>query len=365
MKKILVVDNHPMMLKFMSNLLTKKGHQVLTTEDGLSALDILKTYIPDVIFIDLVMPKISGDKLCRIIRNMPKLKDAYIVILSAIAAEEEVDFVELGANSCIAKGPFDKMEEHVLAALEQLDRVITRELSGKVLGVEDIYQRQIIKDLLFSKRHFEAILRNMSEGILEITIETHIIVYANQAAISLIGTPEEELLGSNFTELFGEADRKVIKNHLEAMGDTPWTTTEDSPVMLNGKQASINILPVKAEEHKAIFVILDDVSERRQIIVAQLKQNRKMEDIPTSVRGIAHQFNNALFAVTGKIELLEMDLPDVENIDKYIEPIKASVSRMANLTKQLMAKAEVKEVEDVKAARPVKKRDLVTGKRKP
>jgi len=364
MKKILVVDNHPVMLKFMSNLLTKKGHQVLTTEDGLSALDILKTYIPDVIFIDLVMPKISGDKLCRIIRNMPKLKDVYIVILSAIAAEEEVDFVELGANSCIAKGPLDKMGEHVLAALEQLDRVITRSSSEKVMGVEDIYQRQIIKDLLSSKRHFEAILRNMSEGILEITIEAYIIVYANQAAISLIGIPEEELLGSNFTESFCEADRKVIKNHLEAMGDTPWTTTEDSPVILNGKRVSINILPVKAEGHKAIFVILGDVSERRQI-QAQPQQTRKMEDIPTSVRGIAHQFNNALFAVTGKIELLKMDLPDVENIDKYIEPIKASVSRMAKLTKQLMAKEGVKEVGDVKAARPSRKRDLVAGKRKP
>ena len=48
MKKILVVDNHPVMLKFMSNLLEKKGHQVLTALDGLSALDILKSNIPDV-----------------------------------------------------------------------------------------------------------------------------------------------------------------------------------------------------------------------------------------------------------------------------------------------------------------------------
>ena len=64
MKKILVVDNHPMMLKFMTNLLKERGHRVLTAGDGLSALSILKKHVPDIIFVDLVMPNISGEKLC-------------------------------------------------------------------------------------------------------------------------------------------------------------------------------------------------------------------------------------------------------------------------------------------------------------
>jgi DNA-binding response OmpR family regulator len=53
-KKVLVVDNHKVVLKFMASLLEKEGHQVLTAEDGLLALDILKTYVPDIVFIDLV-----------------------------------------------------------------------------------------------------------------------------------------------------------------------------------------------------------------------------------------------------------------------------------------------------------------------
>jgi len=101
-KKILVVDNHPVFLKFMSQLLEKEGHQVLTTGDGLSALEILKNDTPDVIFIDLIMPNIGGEKLCQMIRKMPKLKNAYLVILSAIAAEQEVNFTAFGANACIA-----------------------------------------------------------------------------------------------------------------------------------------------------------------------------------------------------------------------------------------------------------------------
>ena len=64
MKKILVVDNHPVMLKYMTTLLEKEGHQVKTAGDGLSALDILETYVPDAIFCDMVMPRIDGEKLC-------------------------------------------------------------------------------------------------------------------------------------------------------------------------------------------------------------------------------------------------------------------------------------------------------------
>jgi CheY-like chemotaxis protein len=71
-KKILVVDNHPAMLKFMGQLLEKEGHQVLTSENGLSALDLLKTGTPDVIFTDLIMPNIDGERLCRMVRAIPR-----------------------------------------------------------------------------------------------------------------------------------------------------------------------------------------------------------------------------------------------------------------------------------------------------
>ena len=109
MKKILVVDNDQLILKFMNDILTKEGHQVITAEDCLSALDILKSYTPDVIFTDLVMPNIGGKKLCEIIRGTEELKDTFLIILSAVAAEEEADIAEMSADACIAKGPLNEM----------------------------------------------------------------------------------------------------------------------------------------------------------------------------------------------------------------------------------------------------------------
>ena len=104
-REILVVDNDRMMLKFMDDLLSRKGYQVVTAEDGLMALDVLKHYTPDIIFVDLIMPNIEGKKLCQLIRANPKLKDVKVVILSAIAAEEDINLDEINASACIAKSP--------------------------------------------------------------------------------------------------------------------------------------------------------------------------------------------------------------------------------------------------------------------
>jgi len=260
MKNILVVDNHPMMLKFMTDLLVKKGHQVKTAEDGLGALDVLKTYTPDVVFTDLIMPNIDGEKLCRIIRGMPELKDAYLIIVSSIAADEELDYTKLGANALIAKGPFDKMAQHITDVLDQLDLEITRDMPGKLIGKEDAFEREVAKELLTSKRHIEVILKNISEGVLDLTIEGQ-IVYANAFAVFLIGIPEEELLGSNFIDLFSEGDREVIKNLLGQSGILPRTISKDSPMILNGKHVSISIFPVTEKDQKSFVVILTNVSE--------------------------------------------------------------------------------------------------------
>src|SRR5210317_899334 len=117
-KNILVVDDDRVMLKFISKLLTREGHEVATAEDGFAALTLLSEFTPDIMFFDLIMPKIDGGKLIQIVRSMPKLKDCYLVIISAAVAEIDFDFEETGADSYIAKGPFSSMANHIMDAIE-------------------------------------------------------------------------------------------------------------------------------------------------------------------------------------------------------------------------------------------------------
>ncbi|MCK5604290.1 response regulator, partial [Candidatus Pacearchaeota archaeon] len=108
-EKILVVDNNPVILRLLTHFLQKEGHSVKTADDGLSALEVLQSFHPDILIIDLIMPQISGDKLCRIVSNQPKFDNTLIVILSSIAAEGNIDFISLGADACVAKGPAKEM----------------------------------------------------------------------------------------------------------------------------------------------------------------------------------------------------------------------------------------------------------------
>ena len=338
MKKILVVDNHPVILKYMTNLLNREGHQVKTAEDGLIALDLLETYIPDIIFSDMIMPRIDGAKLCRIVRSMPTLKDVFFVIVSGIASESEVDFKGFGADLCIAKGPFNTMSEHVLSALVEPKTDASFDRSGEILGLDSIHPRSVSKELWAHKRHFEIILDHMAEGMLELTSDWR-IVHVNPSTVSLTGMNGERILGTDFVDLFKESHKQRVRKMIEEVDDRPMKIHEDFPQLVNDRQVSLYILPVRDEERLSHIVIMTDLSQRKEA-EARLRQTQKMESIVTLAGGVAHEFNNALMGIMGSIELIRLDLPEDGKRDDYFDIMKSAGHRMSRLTDQLLAYAQ-------------------------
>ncbi len=344
MKNILVVDNHPVILKFMSNLLEKAGHQVVTAKDGLSALEILGSYIPDVAFIDLIMPNIDGKKLCNIIRGMENMKDVCLIVLSGIVAEEKIDYASFEADGCIAKGPFSKMGANVLSALDILEKGSAADLPNEILGSENIYERAITKELLSLKKHSDLIFNNMEEGIIELTSDGK-IVYVNPACISVIGVPERYLLGSNFLDLFSNTQSAMINDLLKTKGMSTLSMFEESPLFINFKLVSLDILHLNEENRQTIVVILHDITERKQAekekseVGKKLQQIQKMASIATLAGGIAHQFNNALATVIGSTELLQINLSGDKTSEEHLKSIINSSKRMVALTNRLLAYA--------------------------
>ena len=286
----------------------------------------------------MVMPRIDGEKLCRIVRSMPALKDVFFVIVSGIASEAEIDFRGFGADLCIAKGPFNVMSEHVLNVLSEPKRDASLDRAGEILGLESLYPRSVAKELWRSKRHFEIILDHMSEGMLELTSDWR-IVYVNPSTVSLTGIAEERILGTDFINLFHESHKQSVREVVEAMDDRPLKIRTNFPLLVNGKQVSLYILPVRDEGRLLYIVIMTDITEKR-VAEARLQQALKMEAIATLAGGIAHEFNNALMGIMGNIELLKMDLPENEKSDRYFEIMKRSGYRMSRLTDQLLAYAQ-------------------------
>jgi two-component system alkaline phosphatase synthesis response regulator PhoP len=102
--KVLVVDDEEPILELLKYNLEKQGFDVRTATDGQIAVDVAKKFHPDLVLLDIMMPKVDGVEACRQLRAMPELVNTYIVFLTARAEEySEVAAFDVGADDYILK----------------------------------------------------------------------------------------------------------------------------------------------------------------------------------------------------------------------------------------------------------------------
>ncbi|MFZ6001938.1 MAG: response regulator transcription factor [Bacteroidota bacterium] len=103
-QKVLVVDDEEPILELLKYNLEKQGYDVKTASDGFQGVDIAKRFHPDLVLLDIMMPKMDGVETCRQIRAIPELQNAFVVFLTARAEEySEVAAFDVGADDYITK----------------------------------------------------------------------------------------------------------------------------------------------------------------------------------------------------------------------------------------------------------------------
>jgi chemosensory pili system protein ChpA (sensor histidine kinase/response regulator) len=112
---ILVVDDSLTVRKFTTRLLLREGYQVLIAKDGIEALEHLTEVIPDVMLVDIEMPRMDGFDLTRNVRADPRLKHIPIIIITSRTADKHRNYAfEIGVNEYLGK-PY--REEELLQLL--------------------------------------------------------------------------------------------------------------------------------------------------------------------------------------------------------------------------------------------------------
>jgi two-component system alkaline phosphatase synthesis response regulator PhoP len=103
-QKILIVDDEPDILELIEYNLKKEGYQVYLAGNGLEGITIAKKVHPDLIILDIMMPKMDGIEACRIMRAIPEFKNTFMVFLTARSEEySEIAGFNVGADDYIAK----------------------------------------------------------------------------------------------------------------------------------------------------------------------------------------------------------------------------------------------------------------------
>lgn len=131
---LLVVDDEPQILRVMRASLPARGYEVRTAPGGEEALDEIRKEAPDLIVLDLVMPKISGLEVCRRVREFSSVP---IIVLSAKGSEsDKIAALDLGADDYVTK-PFS-LDELLARVRAVLRRSPAADANEAVLKVGDL-----------------------------------------------------------------------------------------------------------------------------------------------------------------------------------------------------------------------------------
>ena len=105
-KKILIVDDEPFILKSLTFVLKKEGFIVDSATNGMEAKEKIQRLKPDIVFLDVMMPKMNGLEVCQWMRQDPVLKQIYVIILTAKGQEADREKgLQIGADEYMTK-PF-------------------------------------------------------------------------------------------------------------------------------------------------------------------------------------------------------------------------------------------------------------------
>lgn len=159
-KQILIADDEPDILEIVSYNLNKEGYEVYTAKDGNEAIERAKQLHPDLIILDIMMPKKTGVEVCEILRSQPIFQDTLIIFLTALNDEaSQIKGLETGADDYVSKPISPKV---LVSRVNALFRRLNNKETGKSIKLGNITIDPVKflvtideQDVILAKKEFE------------------------------------------------------------------------------------------------------------------------------------------------------------------------------------------------------------------
>jgi PAS domain S-box-containing protein len=274
---ILVINDMQDHLDLLRSLLIKAGYKVETAQDGKEGFERAIETDPSLIISDVVMPKINGIELCRLLRSHPAFQTTPILLISAMQKDNGsvLDGFQAGADDYL-EFPFTPM---------RLIAKVTRLIERKEL-------EQTLKN---SEAKFKDLFDNAPVGYHELDRKGR-YVSVNQTELSMLGYEADDLIGHYAWEFM--SDRAGLKSALSRLVGED--STKDAERILRCKDGSLlhvlvedRVLFDHNNEIVGIRSTLQDISQRKRIEAAMLASEQKyrflVEHIPEVVWSVDHK----------------------------------------------------------------------------
>jgi two-component system, OmpR family, alkaline phosphatase synthesis response regulator PhoP len=158
-RKVLIADDEPDILEILKYNLEKEGYQVITAKDGSEAIDKAKLTQPDLVVLDMMMPKKNGMEVCEILRAQPIFKDTLIMFLTALSDEAtQLKGFSTGADDYVTKPVSPNVFVSKVNALfrrikKPESRIIT--VDSLIIDPEKFVVEFEGKEIVLAKKEFE------------------------------------------------------------------------------------------------------------------------------------------------------------------------------------------------------------------
>jgi two-component system alkaline phosphatase synthesis response regulator PhoP len=158
-KKVLVVDDEPDIREIISYNLVKEGYEILTAKDGMDGLDKVKSFRPDLVILDIMMPKMNGVEVCKILRSKEEYNETIILFLTALSDEaSHINGLETGADDYVTKPISPKvLVSRVNAVFRRFHKEEGKslKLGNMTIDPEKFMVTLDGKDIVLAKKEFE------------------------------------------------------------------------------------------------------------------------------------------------------------------------------------------------------------------
>ena len=159
-KQILIADDEQDILEIISYNLIKEGYEVYTAKDGNEAIERARQLHPDLIILDIMMPKKTGVEVCTILRSQPLFQDTLIIFLTALSDEtSHIKGLETGADDYVTKPISPKV---LVSRVNALFRRLNNKDTGKAISLGNVIIDPVKflvtvddKEVVLAKKEFE------------------------------------------------------------------------------------------------------------------------------------------------------------------------------------------------------------------
>jgi PAS domain S-box-containing protein len=300
-------------------------------QEAAGCLERLDEINPDLVIADYLLPGMNGIEFLESLNR--EKRDIPVIIITGQGDENiAIQAMKLGAWDYLVKsGDFFTLIPSVI---------------GKVAR-----EWKLKESLQGSQRRFREIFSQSPIGI-AVFDQNGLLVEANKSCMDIFGVPDLfHMKGFKLIDAPNappELKARLLKGETVRY-EAPFDFDKVDELELFERSRSgtayleIVVTPMEGGTDRSAsgyLVQIQDIT-RRKIAEEEKKelQVQRMESIFTLAGGIAHDFNNALSGITGNIELLKMDLPNMAGIDGYVEAMSNAAQRMVHLTDQLLAYA--------------------------